>query len=317
MIPFIQDGESRDRLLWSYVRYLEVERHASPYTVRNYNKAVAEFLDFLGAENVVTLDDVDRHLLRRYVAGLLDGEWGKPKGKASVAGRLSALRSFYRYLIQEDLAAYNPVTTVSLPKQPKRLPDFLSSDEVKLLLDAPDTSTPQGQRDRAILELLYASGLRVSEIVGLDVGNVNLETRDIRVWGKGSKERMVLMGMPAASALDLYLRYGRMQLMGKSRTEALFLSRDGKRLSERTIQMAISGYAIKAGLDKKVHPHMLRHSFATHLLDGGADLRVVQELLGHVNLTSTQIYTHVTQSQARKVYLAAHPRAREKGEEDS
>ncbi|MBA7618201.1 Tyrosine recombinase XerD [subsurface metagenome] len=153
-------------------------------------------------------------------------------------------------------------------------------------------------------------------MVALDVGSVNLETREIRVWGKGSKERVALMGEPAAAALDRYLGDGRRQLVDNSRTEALFVNRYGKRLSERAVQTAIRRYAIEAGLDKKVHPHMLRHSFATHLLDGGADLRVVQELLGHANLSTTQIYTHVTQAQARKVYLAAHPRAK-KEEKDS
>jgi len=154
----------------------------------------------------------------------------------------------------------------------------------------------------------------VSEIVGLDLVSINIEAREIRVWGKGAKERMVLIGKPAASAIDMYLNEGRRQLLGNSRTEALFINRYGKRLSGRSLQKAISRYALEAGLDKRVFPHMVRHSFATHLLDGGADLRVVQELLGHANLSTTQIYTHVTQSQARKVYLAAHPRAKKEGD---
>jgi len=160
-----------------------------------------------------------------------------------------------------------------------------------------------------MLELLYASGLRVSEIAKLDLDNMNLSTLEVRVRGKRSKERVVLIGKPAVAALELYLREGRQQLLAGYRTEALFVNRYGRRLSQRSIQKAISRYAVAAGLDKRVFPHMVRHSFATHLLDGGADLRVVQELLGHANLTTTQIYTHVTQSQARKVYLAAHPRA--------
>jgi len=216
--------------------------------------------------------------------------------------------------MQQNFISSNPLLTVSSPKLEKRLPSFLSSDEVAQLLETPDTTTPQGQRDRAMLEFLYASGLRVSEIVGLDLVSVNIEAREIRVWGKGAKERMVLIGKPAASALDMYLHEGRRQLLGNSRTEALFINRYGKRLSKRSLQKAISRYALEAGLDKRVFPHMVRHSFATHLLDGGADLRVVQELLGHANLSTTQIYTHVTQSQARKVYLAAHPRAKKEGD---
>lgn len=306
MIPLIQSKESREKLLHNYIRCLEVEHHASPYTVRNYIHDLRHFLGFLNAANVATLGEVDHHLLRRYIASLLEQGFEK----ASVARKLSALRSFYRYLMQENIISSNPLVAISSPKLEKRLPSFLSNDEVARLLEAPDTATPHGQRDKAILELLYASGLRVSEIAKLDLGNVDLESREIRVWGKGSKERMVLMGKPAASALDLYLRDGRRQLLGKSRSEALLINRYGKRLSERSLQKAISRYARGAGLDKRVFPHMLRHSFATHLLDGGADLRVVQELLGHANLSSTQIYTHVTQSQARRVYLSAHPRAK-------
>ncbi|MDY6907517.1 MAG: tyrosine recombinase XerC [Chloroflexota bacterium] len=309
MIPFIQSEGERRRLLGRYRAYLETERSVSPNTVRNYTKAVGDFLDFLGEEGTATLDDVDREMLRRYVSALT--ERGGLKSP-SVAGRLSALRSFYRYLVQEDLAAYNPVARLALPKLPKRLPQFLSKEEAERLVEAPDTATPVGQRDRAMLELFYATGMRVSELVGLDVGSVDLDTREVRVWGKGSKERVVLMGVPAAEALRRYLREGREALRGPSGVGALFVNQQGKRLSVRAVQVAIARHARAAGLDKEVHPHMLRHSFATHLLDGGSDLRTVQELLGHASLTSTQIYTHVTQAQARRVYLDAHPRARKK-----
>lgn len=309
MIPFIQSEAERRRLLGRYRAYLETERSVSPNTVRNYTKAVGDFLDFLGEEGTATLDDVDREMLRRYVSALTEREGLK---SPSVAGRLSALRSFYRYLVQEDLAAYNPVARLALPKLPKRLPQFLSKEEAERLVEAPDTATPVGQRDRAMLELFYATGMRVSELVGLDVGSVDLDTREVRVWGKGSKERVVLMGVPAAEALRGYLREGRKALRGPSGVGALFVNQQGKRLSVRAVQVAIARHARAAGLDKEVHPHMLRHSFATHLLDGGSDLRTVQELLGHASLTSTQIYTHVTQAQARRVYLDAHPRARKK-----
>jgi integrase/recombinase XerC len=306
MIPLIQSKESVEKLLNNYKRYLEVERHASPYTVRNYTHDLRHFLEFLNKENVATLEDVDRKLLRRYIALLQEQGFEK----SSLSRKLSALRSFYFYLMQRNFTSSNPLLTVSSPKLEKRLPSFLSSNEVVRLLETPVTTTPQGQRDRAMLELLYASGLRVSEIVGLDLGNVNIEAHEVRVWGKGSKERMALIGQPAANALERYINEGRRELQGNSSTNALFINRYGRRLSERFLQKAISRYAIGAGLGKRVFPHMVRHSFATHLLDGGADLRVVQELLGHANLATTQIYTHVTQGQARKVYLAAHPRAR-------
>ncbi|GAI02053.1 unnamed protein product [marine sediment metagenome] len=183
------------------------------------------------------------------------------------------------------------------------------------LLEAPDLSTPQGRRDRALLELLYASGLRVSELVSLNLERVNLDTNEIRVWGKGSKERIVLIGKPAARALVAYLNQGRPELLGKKRSNALLLNRYGKRLIERRVQRILEKYTNIAGIGKRVYPHMLRHTFATHLLDGGADLRVVQELLGHASLSSTQIYTHVSKSQAKKVYLSAHPMAQEKDNE--
>jgi site-specific recombinase XerD len=188
--------------------------------------------------------------------------------------------------------------------------------EINRLLDAPDLTKPEGKRDRAILELLYASGLRVSELWQLDLGNLNLESREIRVIGKGSKERIVLIGLPAATAISEYISLGRPRLLNSKSQNALFLNRQGNRLSMRGIQKILKHHALASGLEKNIHPHVLRHTFATHMLDGGADLRVVQELLGHADLSSTQIYTHVTKQQARKVYLTAHPMALEKDQKN-
>lgn len=296
-----------------YIQYLEAERNASHYTVRNYRDDLLDFLYFLKKKKVDPLDEtkVDRHVLRDYLSHLA----GRGIAKASIARKLSAIRSFYRYLVREKIIAKNPIEQVSSPKLDRRLPSFLTMEEVERLLNAPDLTTPLGQRGRALLELLYASGLRVSELAGLTLKQIDLETNEIRVWGKGSKERMVLMGVPAAAALKSYLEDGRLQLLGKKKSQALFLNRYGQPLPDRSVQRLLEQYAKKAGIGKRVHPHMLRHTFATHLLDGGADLRVVQELLGHARLTSTQIYTHVTKGQARKVYLAAHPLAREKKDE--
>ncbi len=306
MIPFIQSKEGAAEVIRDYIRYLDAERHSSRYTIRNYTRDLRHFLDFLYKENVATLDEVERQLLRQYIASLQEQGFEK----SSISRKLSAIRSFYNYLMERDMLSANPLDTVSSPKIDKRLPSFLSAEEMTRLVDMPDASTPLGQRDKAMLELLYASGLRVSELASLDIGNINLESREIRIRGKGSKERMVLMGMPAASALERYISEGRRQLMSGPATTALLLNRYGRRLTERSIQKIVSRYAVAAGLGKRVFPHMVRHSFATHLLDGGADLRVVQELLGHSDLSTTQIYTHVTQDQARKVYLAAHPRAK-------
>ncbi len=293
-----------------YVNYLEAERNASRYTVRNYTTDLLGFFQFLRDKGVGSLKEVDRYVLRDYLSHLMEQGFVK----ASIARKLSAIRSFYRYLLREGMVSASPVATTS-PKLDRRLPEFLTIGEVEQLLNAPDLSTLQGQRDRALMELLYASGLRVSELVNLNLEQVNLDTREIRVWGKGSKERMVLMGKPAAEVLSAYLSQGRPKLLGKKGSNALFINRYGGRLTERMVQRILEKCAGLAGIDKRVHPHMLRHTFATHLLDGGADLRVVQELLGHANLSSTQIYTHVTKSQARKVYLSAHPMAQEKDDE--
>ncbi len=294
----------------SYIHYLEAERNASRYTVRNYTTDLLDFFRFLKAKGVGSLPEVDRHTLRDYLSQLME----RGIVKASIARKLSAIRSFYRYLLREEMVPANPVATSS-PKLDKRLPSFLSIEEINRLLEAPDLSTTQGQRDRALIELLYASGLRVSELVSLTLGQVNFDTKEIRVMGKGSKERLVLMGEPAAKALSIYLSQGRPALLGGKRNNAFFLNRYGQRLIERGVQRILEKYANIAGIDKRVHPHMVRHTFATHLLDGGADLRVVQELLGHASLSSTQIYTHVTQTQARKEYLAAHPMAKGKENE--
>jgi integrase/recombinase XerC len=290
-----------------YINYLDAERNASRYTVRNYTRDLLAFFSYLKSREISSLNEVDRQVLRGYLSYLMKEGFAR----VSISRKLSAIRSFYRYLIREQLVAASPVADTSSPKLDKRLPKFLTPEETVRLLEAPDSATARGQRDRALIELLYASGLRVSELASLNPEQVNLETNEIRVWGKGAKERVVLMGKPAAAALAGYLSRGRPQLLGEKRSSALFLNRNGGRLTERSIQRLLGKYTRAVGIKKRVHPHLLRHTFATHLLDGGADLRVVQELLGHASLVSTQIYTHVSQSRARKVYLSAHPLAQE------
>ncbi|MFC1974376.1 tyrosine recombinase XerC [Chloroflexota bacterium] len=297
-------------LLERYTKYLELERSISPLTVRNYTTDIKGFLDFLKVEKISSLNEVDRLTMRRYLGWL---QW-RGIARASIGRKLSTLRSFYRYLTREELTSAQPLQTLSTPKLEKRLPTFLTADEVLRLLEATDTSAPQGLRDRALLELLYAAGLRVSEIVSLDLSGVDLDSLQIRVSGKGSKERIALIGKPAAEAIKLYLDLGWKKLRGTKNNQALFLNRYGDRISQRQIQNLVARYARKAGLEERVFPHIMRHTFATHLLDGGADLRTVQELLGHEKLSSTQVYTHVTRSQLLRSYLAAHPRSTEKGE---
>jgi integrase/recombinase XerC len=304
-----------------YINYLGVERNASPYTIRNYSNDLLGnykrgtkkgFFQFLKSKRIDSIDTVDKQVLRDYLSYLL----GQGIAKGSITRKLSAIRSFYRYLVREGILKNNPIEQAASPRRDRRLPSFLSVEETVRLLKAPDVETPQGLRDRCLMELIYAAGLRVSELAMLTHEQVNMDTREIRVWGKGSKERIVLIGEPAAKALSDYLDRGRPLLLGINiENNSLFLNNKGGRLSERMVQKILNKCAKLAGIDKRVHPHLLRHTFATHLLDGGADLRVVQELLGHANLATTQIYTHVTQSRARKVYLSAHPMAKDENYE--
>jgi integrase/recombinase XerC len=290
-----------------YIAFLEAEKNASPYTVRNYTRDLMEFFTFAAGKNIDSLKDVNKLTLRAYLAYLMEQEYAK----SSIARKLSAIRSFYRYLMREELVTASPAATTVSPRLDRRLPSFLTVDEAKRLVESPDLSQPHGQRDRALLELLYASGLRVSELVNINLDQINLATNEIRVWGKGSKERVVLIGTPASRALNDYINQGRRELLGGKISNALFVNRYGERILARRVQKILSKYS--QSINKKIHPHILRHTFATHLLDGGADLKVVQELLGHADLSSTQIYTHVTRSQARRIYLAAHPMAQAEG----
>jgi len=303
------DGHSptMEEQLERYISHLRIEKDASPYTLRNYSHEIGQFFSFLEEQGIDSWDDVDRLVLRRYLL------WMRKEGyvEASMARKLSELRSFCRYLLQEGLLDRNPVDAVSSPKVPKRLPRYLKMEEVEALLRATDLSTPQGQRDRAILELLYAAGIRLSELVDLNLGNLSLDTGQMVVWGKGGKERVVLLGEPAVRALRAYISDGRTKLLRKKATNALFLNRFGGRLSRRSIGLILDKYSKLAGLWTKVTPHLLRHTFATHMLEGGANLRVVQELLGHAQPTTTEIYTHVTPSRLREVYLKSHPRAKD------
>jgi integrase/recombinase XerC len=309
-----------------YLDHLKAEQNASRYTLRNYSSDLrgtykrgegSGFFQFLTARRVSDLREVDRQMVRDYLAWLVD----KHIQKSSMARKLSAIRSFYRYLLAEGLIDKSPIPINTAgrrgersslsPKLDKRLPVFLTQTEIRDLLEAPDTNRPEGKRDRALLELLYAAGLRISELWRLNLTDIDLHSREIRALGKGAKQRVVLMGLPAAAALEDYLANGRRSIGAVDRDNAVFINDRGRRLSVRGMQKMVHHYACASGIEKRVHPHTLRHTFATHMLDGGADLRVVQELLGHADLSSTQIYTHVTKQQARKVYLKSHPLASE------
>jgi integrase/recombinase XerC len=294
-----------DRLLQRFLTYLRVGRNASPYTIKNYGHDIAQFLDYCRTHGVSSPEQVDRPLLRSYLSELDASGYVK----ASIARRVAELRSFGDFLVREEVLERNPFRMISAPRAPKRLPRYLTVTEVEMLLAVPDTSTPLGLRDRAIIEVLHAAGLRVSELVGLDVADVDLTQAQVRVVGKGGKERIGLLGQPAVRAVRAYLKAGRPALLGKRPMDALWLNHRGGRLTVRGVGFILDKAGKQAGIRTRISPHVLRHTFATHLLDGGADLRVVQELLGHVNIATTQIYTHVSQSRVREVYNRAHPRA--------
>ncbi len=292
-----------------FVAYLRYEKGASPYTVKNYSTEIQEFIDFAAGEDAADWAAINVPLIRRYLLWLSS----RNLAQASVARRLSELRSFAQYLMRNGDIAQNPFRMVSLPRLPERLPRYLEYPEVLAMLHVPDITTPAGLRDRAILEVMYASGIRVSEVVGLNVGDYEREDARLRVWGKGAKERIAFLGEPACRALDAYLAEGRPRLLAAAHraaaTDALFVNRFGLRLSSRSVDNLVREAARAAGITRRVTPHVLRHTFATHLLNGGADLRFIQEMLGHSDISTTQVYTHVSQERLREVYLRAHPRA--------
>ena len=285
----------------AYIRYLTAEKNLSPLTLRNYRNDLLHMGSYLHEREGLDLLEMDRLAFRRYLAHLRAGGMVT----ASLTRKASTARSFYRFLVREGRLEANPLAGVSGPKRERRLPTVLDKSALAALIESASENTPQGLRNRALLELMYAAGVRLSEVVGLDMRHVDLGQRRLLVRGKGNKERIVLFGAPAASALRLYMTDGRPQLARRDEEPALFLNRFGGRLSGRSVQGIVRQHALRAGLEAHVFPHLLRHSYATHMLDGGAELRVVQELLGHASASTTQIYTHVTEKQARRVYTQA------------
>ncbi|MBI4355724.1 MAG: tyrosine recombinase XerC [Candidatus Omnitrophica bacterium] len=289
-----------DRYIERFLRYLDLEKNASIYTLRNYRIDLRGFRDFL---KDTPLDAIDYLTLRRFLAELR----GKNLAKRSVARKLATLRSFFRFLLREGVLKANPAVLLATPKLDKRLPRFLGEEEVTRLVEAPQPTTLAGARDRAILETLYSSGIRVSELTGLRLEDVDLISGTIKVHGKGRKERLAPVGERAIRMLHRYLQLRADQKIKEP--QWLLLNPRGTRLSPRAVERIVNKYIHQVGLQMHVSPHTLRHTFATHLLDHGADLRSVQELLGHKNLSTTQIYTHVTTQRLKAIYDKAHPRA--------
>lgn len=293
------------KLIEEFSSYLENERRSSNHTVKNYIVDLMQLFSFLeGRSKCVKVSEIDHVVVREYLGTL----FGK-KNPTSIARKLSSIRSFFNFCIRKGEIKANPAKEVPAPKVPKRIPKFLTVDEVFALLDCPDTNAALGRRDKAILELLYASGLRVSELVGLNNGDLNIEEGMVRVLGKGRKERIVPVGKKACEALRQYLDLRPALINKADGNEAIFVNRSGTRLSTRAIERLLIKYLKQSGIQKAATPHVLRHTFATHLLNAGADMRGIQELLGHSSLSTTQKYTHVGIEKMMEVYDKAHPKA--------
>jgi site-specific recombinase XerD len=303
--PPLPAHKTASAYLEAYLRELRAAGNRSPNTVRNYRSDIGHFLGWCEEREIEPLA-AGRHQFRDYMGELRE----RGMAPASITRRTSTVHAFYRYLQREGATERDQMYGLSLPKRPKRLPKVLDAAAIDALLAAPDTSTPQGLRDRAILELLYGGGLRISELVALDARDIDMHEGAAIVRGKGAKERLVLFGRAAIGALERYLQLGRPALAGGPE-EALFLNRAGGRLSARSVQLMIKQQALRAGIAQDVWPHLLRHSFATHLLDGGADLRIVQDLLGHSSANTTQIYTHVSRARQAEVSAKAWERLAE------
>jgi integrase/recombinase XerC len=296
----------------AFLRYLDLEKNASDHTIKSYREDLFDLSDFLAQHlgEPVDPDRVAPQDLRTYVATLHEAGYAR----TSIARKLASLRSFYRYAQRQGFASSNPAKPLRNPRQARTLPHVLSDQEVAKLLSTPTGQQPLALRDRAILETMYSAGLRVSEVVGLNDRDLDLVSGTVRVRGKGKKERLGALGSYAVEALERYLaKRVREEQAGRSSEGPLFVNRYGSRLSVRSVARMLDKHILKAGLDGRTTPHTLRHSFATHLLDRGADIRSVQELLGHKNLVTTQIYTHVSAAVLREAYLKAHPRARGAG----
>ena len=303
-----------EKLTIEFIAKLEHEKGYSEHTLRAYHKDLSQFDTFLGDEKCCSLKSVNHLLLRKFLAVLRT----KNYSKTTIARKLASIRSFFKFLIQAGELVSNPFEALRTPKQEKKLPHFLSISDVDVLLKTPDCSNSMGLRDLAMLETLYSTGIRVSELVGLDENDIDFFGGMIKVTGKGKKERIVPIGSHAIKAINEYLnsnsrrkkdeRKKASKISKTSRNEPLFLNKYGNRLTARSVARTLDKYLKMSGINLLTSPHTFRHSFATHLLDKGADLRSVQELLGHSNLSTTQIYTHITTERLKAVYEKSHPR---------
>lgn len=290
-----------------YVAYLSIERGSSPLTISAYERDLMRYAEYLSEQGISSIDRIDRDAVIAYETELVKAEFAP----ATIERRMSTLKGFHRFLVRENITTKNPTESLHLPKVPSTLPDVLSIEQIDAMLSEPFDDNASGLRNRAMLEVLYGCGLRVSELTGLDLGNLLLDEGFLRVFGKGSKERIAPIAGTAAEALGKYLECGRSELLKpySKPTSAVFLNARGGRLTRQSVHAVVAKAGLAIGVDN-LHPHTLRHSFATHLLGGGADLRVIQEILGHSDISTTQIYTHVDRAHIQEEYVSAHPRAK-------
>lgn len=291
--------------LQDFLNYLSVERGLAPNTLESYGRDLRQFLVFLQEKKGLQVVEVTQAVVIGYLLHLQ----AKGRATATLSRSLAAIKSFYHFLAREQVIPKDPTVNLDAPKQEKRLPRVLSVEEVVKLLEQPDLKSPSGIRDRTMLEVLYATGLRVSELVSLKIENVNLEEGYLRCLGKGSKERIIPLGSVATKYVTFYLDHARKFLASNPREEILFLNHHGNGLTRQGFWKIIKKYADQLGIANSITPHTLRHSFATHLLENGADLRSVQEMLGHADISTTQIYTHLTRNKLKEIYEKTHPRA--------
>lgn len=292
-------------LVEEFIHYLAVERGLADNTLDSYNRDLNQFLGFLEQEKIPDVQKATRNMVMSYLLFLQK----RGRATATISRHLAALKSFYHFLLKEKYIQKDPTANLESPKLEKKLPKVLAVNEVEMLLNQPIGPDPATLRDKAMLELLYATGIRVSELIQLDINHINIDMGYIRCFGKGSKERIVPVGSFARRCVDEYLQKGRTKIIKTKTEQALFVNQHGRRLTRQGFWKIIKKYARRAGISKVITPHTLRHSFATHLLENGADLRSVQEMLGHADITTTQIYTHLTKGRLREVYAKSHPRA--------
>ncbi|MCG3089992.1 site-specific tyrosine recombinase XerD [Sporosarcina cyprini] len=291
--------------LEDYLHFLRVERQLAKNTLVSYQRDLLDYILHLEGQGYESIEQIDRAVILLYLQKLKD----LGKSTRTISRHISSIRSFHQFLVREKVSSHDPTVHLEMPKLEQKLPRVLSISEIDALINSPDSSKPLGKRDVALLELMYGTGMRVSELIGLNMEDLHLSMGFVRIFGKGSKERIVPLGSGAIRACQMYVEMARPELLKEKKADALFLNMRGTRLTRQGCWKILKGHALEAGIQQELTPHILRHSFATHLIENGADLRAVQEMLGHSDISTTQIYTHVSRARLKDVYVKYHPRA--------